>query len=80
MLACLTILLSDNMLHSFNLFNFRHNSRNEKKNSHVIGNHRSGNASNVETYTELGNAVSGEYENQYDSISRRENYINTNVL
>lgn len=80
MLACLTILQSDNMLHSFYLFNFRHNSRNEKKNSNDIDNHRSGNESNAEAYTELGNAVSGESENQYQSISRQENYINTNVL
>lgn len=53
MLACLTILQSDNMLHSFYLFNFRHNSRNEKKNSNDIDNHRSGNESNAEAYTEL---------------------------
>lgn len=34
---------------------------------------------NVETYTELGNTESRESENQYDSILRQENYINTNV-
>lgn len=74
------ILSRDLPKQSFNLFHFRHNSRNEQKNSNVIVNHRSGNAINVETYTELGNAVSGESENQYESISRQENYINTNVL
>lgn len=42
--------------------------------------HRGGNEPNVETYTELENAVSGDSENQYDSISRQENNINTNVL
>lgn len=47
----------------------RHNSRNEKKNSNIIVNHRSGNATVVETYTEFGNVVSGESENQYDSLS-----------
>lgn len=30
----------------------------------------------TETYTELGNTVS---ENQYDSLSRQDNYMNTNV-
>nr|XP_034334176.1 uncharacterized protein LOC105334390 isoform X2 [Crassostrea gigas] len=42
--------------------------------------HRGGNEPNIETYTELENAVSGDSENQYDSISRQENNINTNVL
>lgn len=65
----------------FNIYFFIHiKLRNEKKNSNDIDNHRSGNESNAEAYTELGNAVSGESENQYQSISRQENYINTNVL
>lgn len=42
--------------------------------------HRGGIEPNVETYTELGNALPGESENQYDALSRQENYINTNVL
>lgn len=41
---------------------------------------RNGNEPNAETYTELGNTVSGESENQYESITRQENNINTNVL
>lgn len=41
-------------------------------------NHQRGNQSNAEIYTELGNTVSGE--NQYDFISRHDNYIDTNVL
>uniref|UniRef100_A0A8W8JBS1 Uncharacterized protein n=1 Tax=Magallana gigas TaxID=29159 RepID=A0A8W8JBS1_MAGGI len=53
---------------------------NGKSNSKGIKDHRSGTATNAETYTELGNTVSGESENQYDSISRQENYINTNVF
>lgn len=43
-------------------------------------NNRGGNEQNVETYTELGNTEAGEPENQYESITRQENKINTNVL
>ena len=61
-------------------FHNRKKSWNGKSNSKGIKDHRSGTATNAETYTELGNTVSGESENQYDSISRQENNINTNVL
>lgn len=43
-------------------------------------NHQRENQSTVETYTELGHTVSGGSENQYESISRQDNYINTNVV
>lgn len=43
-------------------------------------NHQRGIETNADTYTELGNTETGEHENQYDSISRQENYINMNVL
>lgn len=60
----------------------RYKSRTKSDIPNVNINHRSGNEPNAETYTELGNTVSGETENQYDSISRQESYmyINTNVL
>lgn len=41
---------------------------------------RGSNEPNVETYTELENTETGEPENQYESITRQENNINTNVL
>lgn len=47
----------------------RNKSRKDKKKPNTIINHQSGN--NAETYTELGNTVSGESENQYESISRQ---------
>lgn len=53
--------------------------KNDNKNV-IIMNHRGGNERNAETYTELGNMVSGESENQYDSISRQDNYMNTNIF
>lgn len=58
----------------------RDKTRTKKDIPNVIINHLGGNAPNVEIYTELGNTVSGESENQYDSISRQDNYINTNIL
>lgn len=54
--------------------------KSKKDTTNVKTIHQGGNESNVETYTELGNTVPGESENQYDALSRRENYINTNVL
>eukprot|EP00105_Crassostrea_gigas_P018128 XP_011436140.1 PREDICTED: uncharacterized protein LOC105334391 [Crassostrea gigas] len=42
--------------------------------------HRGGNEPNAETYTELGNTAPGDSENQYESISRQEYNLNTNVL
>lgn len=41
---------------------------------------RGGSEPNAETYTELGNTETGEPENQYESITRQEKNINTNVL
>ncbi|XP_052710917.1 uncharacterized protein LOC128185336 [Crassostrea angulata] len=58
----------------------RNKSKNGKSNSNVIMSNHNGNEPNAETYTELGNTVSGESENQYESITRQENNINTNVL
>lgn len=46
----------------------------------VIISHRGGNEPNAETYTELGNMASGDSVNQYESISRQENYINTTII
>lgn len=46
----------------------------------VITNHQDGTQSIDETYTELGNTMAEESENQYDSIARQEKYINANVV
>nr|XP_019923335.2 uncharacterized protein LOC109618915 [Crassostrea gigas] len=46
------------------------------KTSNIIKNLRSGAETTAETYTELGNTVS---ENQYDSLSGKDNYINIYV-
>eukprot|EP00105_Crassostrea_gigas_P041211 XP_019925359.1 PREDICTED: uncharacterized protein LOC105334390 isoform X2 [Crassostrea gigas] len=54
--------------------------KSKKDTTNVKTSHRGGNEPNVETYTELENAVTGDSENQYDALSRQENYINTNVL
>lgn len=41
---------------------------------------RGGNKQNAEIYTELGNTVSGESENQFDSITRGDNYNGDKIL
>lgn len=47
---------------------------------YIIMNLRGGNEQNAEIYTELGNTVSGESENQYDCISRGDNYNDDTIL
>lgn len=58
----------------------RDKSRTKTDIPNVIINHRGGNEPNAETYTELGNMASGNSVNQYESISRQENYINTTII
>lgn len=58
----------------------RNKSKTKKNNKSVMINHQKGIETNADTYTELGNTETGEPENQYDSISRQENYINMNIL
>lgn len=63
-------------IHSKSRNNF---SRKYKDNSDVIINQPSGNKTIADIYTELENTVSRESENQYDSITHQDNYINTNA-
>lgn len=58
----------------------RNKSKKDKTNSNVIMSNRGGSEPNAETYTELGNTATRESENQYESITRQENNMNTNVL
>ncbi|XP_065926759.1 uncharacterized protein [Magallana gigas] len=58
----------------------RNKSKKDKTNSNVIMSNRGGSEPNAETYTELGNTAARESENQYESITRQENNMNTNVL
>uniref|UniRef100_A0A8W8JBL7 Uncharacterized protein n=1 Tax=Magallana gigas TaxID=29159 RepID=A0A8W8JBL7_MAGGI len=58
----------------------RDKSRTNRDIPNVIISHRGENEPNAETYTELGNMASGDSENQYESISRQENNINTTFL
>nr|XP_034334582.1 uncharacterized protein LOC117691850 [Crassostrea gigas] len=58
----------------------RDKSRTKTDIPNVIISHRGGNEPNAETYTELGNMASGDSVNQYESISRQENNINTTII
>lgn len=61
-------------------FRNKHGTQNDTRMLYIIMNLRSGNERIAEIYTEHGNKVSGESENQYYSISRGDNDMNTNTL